>query len=132
MNAPRRDRTMRGLGATSACLGLVALLTACGSSDSGGAGDTWPRCYSLDEGGSVATIRLEPREVPGEPQGGQITVYSTRDGREEFPPETTIGRLTPTTFVYADGTSLSFDEDSLRWPEDSVLQGAVFTVAGCP
>ena len=60
-------------------------------------------------------------------QGGQVTVYSYLDGVEEFTPETTAGRLESDAFVYADGTRLTLTDASLTWPQDSLLEGAVFT-----
>lgn len=90
------------------------------------------RCYELVEGSSRTVIKVEPAPNAVDAQGGQVTVYSFRDGTEEFPPETTAGRLESSAFVYADGTTLTLRGESLTWPRDSMLEGAVFTATSCP
>ncbi len=123
----------------AALLGSVAVaLAACG----GGGGASTPaasdsappavRCYELVEGSSRAVIKVEAAPSSNDAQGGQVTVYSYLDGVEEFTPETTAGRLEPDAFVYADGTRLSLTDASLTWPQDSLLEGAVFTATSCP
>ena len=118
---------------------VAALLTACGggSTDavatdpaSGPAGS--PRCYELVEGASRAVIKVEAAPSGNDSEGGQVTVYSYVDGVEEFAPESTAGRLEADAFVYADGTRLLLTESSLIWPQDSLLDGAVFTQTTCP
>ena len=90
------------------------------------------RCYELVEGSSRAVIKVEAAPSSNDAQGGQVTVYSYVDGVEEFSPETTAGRLEPDAFVYADGTRLTLTDTSLTWPQDSLLEGAVFTTTACP
>lgn len=120
----------------------TALLAACG----GGSGSTLagptspaseipttaPLCYELIEGSSRAVIKVEAVPSGNDPQGGQITVYSYVDGVEEFTPETTAGRLEGDAFIYGDGTRLLLTSQSLTWPRDSLLEGAVFTASACP
>ena len=122
-------------GTATACATAI-LLTACGPGPSEPSGtasnDATVRCYELVEGGSRTVIKVEPAPNAVDAQGGQVTVYSFRDGTEEFPPETTAGRLEPSAFVYADGTTLTLREESLTWPRDSMLEGAVFTATSCP
>lgn len=115
---------------------LAVALTACGG---GGATPADPdsaqpavRCYELVEGSSRAVIKVEPAPNPVDDQGGQVTVYSYLDGAEEFAPETTAGRLEPDAFVYADGTRLALTDTTLTWPQDSLLEGAVFAATACP
>lgn len=91
-----------------------------------------PRCYELVEGSSRTVIKVEPAPSSNDSEGGQVTVYSYLDGAEEFAPETTAGRLEPDAFVYADGTRLTLTDASLTWPQDSLLEGAVFTASACP
>lgn len=90
------------------------------------------RCYELIEGSSRAVIKVEAAPSPNDAQGGQVTIYSYLDGVEEFAAETTAGRLEPDAFVYADGTRLALTAQSLTWPQDSMLEGAVFTSTTCP
>ena len=131
----------------AALLGSVAVaLAACGGGGAStpAASDSAPpavRCYELVEGSSRAVIKVEAAPSSNDAQGGQVTVYfdlKTRktekllDGVEEFTPETTAGRLEPDAFVYADGTRLSLTDASLTWPQDSLLEGAVFTATSCP
>ena len=124
----------------AALLGTVAIaLTACGgggsapASDSAQAADSAEaRCYELIEGSSRAVIKVEAAPSANDAEGGQVTVYSYIDGVEEFTPETTSGRLEGDAFVYGDGTRLTLTEASLTWPQDSLLEGAVFTATACP
>ena len=124
----------------AALLGAVALaLTACGGGGSTPASDSAQavdpaeaRCYELVEGSSRAVIKVEAAPSVNDAEGGQVTVYSYLDGVEEFAPETTAGRLEPDAFVYADGTRLTLTDASLTWPQDSLLEGAVFTASACP
>lgn len=114
---------------------LVALcgalvLSACGGSSSDSAVPT--RCYELIEGTSRAVIKIAPAPSVNDPEGGSITIYSYVDGAEEFAPETTAGRLEGDAFVYGDGTRLALTPDTLTWPQDSLLEGAVFTGTSCP
>lgn len=119
---------------------VAAILTACGggSTEAGGtdptsgSAATAPRCYELVEGASRAVIKVEGAPNAVDPQGGQVTIYSFLGDAEEFPPETTAGRLEANAFVYADGTRLLLTESSLTWPQDSLLEGAVFTSTTCP
>lgn len=119
---------------------VAALLTACGGGSTEGGGTeptsgsaaTAPRCYELVEGASRAVIKVEAAPSGNDPEGGQVTVYSYVDGVEEFTPETTAGRLEADAFVYGDGTRLLLTESSLTWPQDSLLEGAVFTPTTCP
>jgi hypothetical protein len=117
----------------------AALLTACGggstdagTSDPASGAATSPRCYELVEGASRAVIKVESAPSGNDSEGGQVTVYSYVDGVEEFTPETTAGRLEANAFVYGDGTRLLLTESSLTWPQDSLLEGAVFTPTTCP
>lgn len=116
--------------------GSAALVSACGGGSAGGSSEssaaTPVRCYEFVEGDSRAVIKVEPAPNAVDAQGGQVTVYSFVGGTEEFPPETTAGRLEPDAFVYADGTTLTLTADSLTWPADSMLEGAVFTATSCP
>ena len=77
-------------------------------------------------------IKVEAAPSGNDSEGGQVTVYSYVDGVEEFAPESTAGRLEADAFVYADGTRLLLTESSLTWPQDSLLDGAVFTQTTCP
>ena len=116
-------------------LGMVtSLVSACGGSSGGSAESSAApvRCYELVEGESRAVIKVEPAPNAVDAQGGQVTIYSFFGEAEEFPPETTAGRLEPDAFVYADGTTLSLTAESLTWPQDSMLEGAVFTATSCP
>jgi hypothetical protein len=106
-------------------------LAACGGS-SGSDAATTARCYELTEGSSRAVIKVEAAPSANDPEGGQVTVYSYVDGVEEFAPETTAGRLEAEAFVYGDGTRLALTDASLTWPQDSMLEGAVFTSTSCP
>ncbi|MFM7212540.1 MAG: hypothetical protein ACKOYQ_11190 [Actinomycetota bacterium] len=118
--------------------GLVALTSACGGASSGEAATSsssapaLTRCYELVEGDSRAVIKVESAPTTVDPQGGQVTVYSFLGGVEEFPPETTAGRLEADAFVYGDGTTLVLTAESLTWPADSLLEGAVFNSTSCP
>ena len=120
--------------------GAVAVaLTACGggsspaTSDSSQAADpAEARCYELVEGSSRAVIKVEAAPSVNDAEGGQVTIYSYLDGVEEFTPETTAGRLEPDAFVYGDGTRLALTDTTLAWPQDSLLEGAVFTATACP
>jgi len=124
----------------AALLAAVAVaLAACGggstpaASDAGeSAAPAGARCYELVEGSSRAVIKVEAAPSANDAEGGQVTVYSYLDGAEEFAPETTAGRLEPDAFVYADGTRLTLTDASLTWPQDSLLEGAVFTASACP
>lgn len=112
---------------------LLIALTACGAgNDSGSDALAAARCYELVEGASRAVVKIEATPADGNPQGGQITIYSYLDGAEEFAPETTAGRLETDAFVYGDGTTLALTTQSLTWPQDSLLEGAVFTSTTCP
>lgn len=114
---------------------LTLVLAACGGG-SGGSSEGEPaaaaRCYELVEGASRAVVKVEATPTSDNPEGGQITVYSYVDGAEEFAPETTAGRLEADAFVYGDGTRLEVTDASLTWPQDSLLEGAVFTSTACP
>jgi len=116
--------------------GAAVLVSACGGGSSGGGGESSAappvRCYELVEGDSRAVIKVEPAPNAVDAQGGQVTIYSFLGDTEEFPPETTAGRLEPNAFVYGDGTTLTLTADSLTWPQDSMLEGAVFTATSCP
>ena len=122
----------------AALLGAVTVVVAAcggGGASTPAASDSAPpavRCYELVEGSSRAVIKVEAAPSSNDAQGGQVTVYSYLDGVEEFTPETTAGRLEPDAFVYADGTRLSLTDASLTWPQDSLLEGAVFTATSCP
>lgn len=122
-------------GVALACAAAI-LLSACGQGPpepSGAASrDATVRCYELVEGSSRTVIKVEPAPNAVDAQGGQVTVYSFRGGTEEFAPETTAGRLESNAFVYADGTTLTLSQESLTWPRDSMLEGAVFTATSCP
>lgn len=121
-------------------LGAVALaLTACSGGGSTSASDSAQpadpaaaRCYELVDGSSRAVIKVEAAPSSNDAEGGQVTVYSYLDGVEEFAPETTAGRLEADAFVYADGTRLTLTDTTLTWPQDSLLEGAVFTASACP
>ncbi|MFM1966493.1 MAG: hypothetical protein RL134_2218 [Actinomycetota bacterium] len=113
----------------------VVFLAACGGGGGGEASDasaTPTRCYELIEGSSRAVAKIEANPTSNDPEGGQITIYSYVDGVEEFAPETTPGRLESDAFVYGDGTRLILTADTLTWPQDSLLEGAVFTSSACP
>lgn len=114
----------------AACGGGVS--TPAGSDSAQPSAQPEIRCYELIEGGSRAVIKVEPAPSANDSQGGQVTIYSYIDGVEEFAPETTAGRLEPDAFVYADGTRLALTAQSLTWPQDSMLEGAVFTSTTCP
>ena len=124
----------------AALLGAVAVaLTACGGGSSPAASDSSQaadpaeaRCYELVEGSSRAVIKVEAAPSVNDAEGGQVTVYSYLDGVEEFTPETTAGRLETDAFVYGDGTRLALTDTTLAWPQDSLLEGAVFTATACP
>ncbi len=114
---------------------VTALISACGGSSGSSAESSAAmpvRCYELVEGDSRAVIKVEPAPNAVDAQGGQVTIYSFLGDTEEFPPETTAGRLEPNAFVYGDGTTLTLTADSLTWPQDSMLEGAVFTATSCP
>lgn len=113
---------------------LVLSLAACGGGggSTDAASSTPARCYELIEGASRAVVKVEAAPTADKPEGGQITVYSYVDGVEEFTPETTAGRLEADAFVYGDGTRLAVTDTSLTWPQDSLLEGAVFTSTACP
>ncbi len=115
----------RGLAAAAAVL-IGLSLAACGG------GSPEARCFEFAQGTSRVVVKVESAPNAVEAEGGQITVYSYLDGVEEFAPETTVGRLEADAFVYGDGTRLAIDEDSLTWPTDSLLEGAVFTATSCP
>lgn len=130
---------MTWTAATLAGCGL--LLAACGGAGSTLTGPTTPasdlatdapRCYELVGGSSRTVIKVEAAPSANDAAGGQVTVYSYVDGAEEFTPETTSGRLEGDAFVYGDGTRLLLTEQTLTWPQDSLLEGAVFTSAPCP
>ena len=123
----------------AALLAAVAVaLAACGGGSTTSADSAQPadpaavRCYELVEGSSRAVIKVEAAPSANDAEGGQVTVYSYLDGAEEFAPETTAGRLEPDAFVYADGTRLTLTDATLTWPQDSLLEGAVFTASACP
>ncbi len=114
---------------------VTSLISACGGSSGSSAESSAAmpvRCYELVEGDSRAVIKVEPAPNAVDAQGGQVTIYSFLGDTEEFPPETTAGRLEPNAFVYGDGTTLTLTADSLTWPQDSMLEGAVFTATSCP
>lgn len=127
--------TRRIVGTASSLL-LALAISACGGgagdSDADSSGQPPVRCYELVEGSSRAVIKVEPAPSVNDAQGGQVTVYSYVDGVEEFAPETTAGRLEVDAFVYGDGTRLALTDTSLTWPQDSMLEGAVFTATACP
>lgn len=82
-------------------------------------------------------MKVEAAPTVTDPDGAQVTVYSYVDGVEEFAPETTepettLGRLDGSAFVYADGTRLVLTESSLTWPAESILAGAVLAATSCP
>ena len=116
--------------------GAALLVSACGGGPADGSSEsstaTPVRCYELVEGSSRTVIKVEAAPSSVDAQGGQVTVYSYLDGVEEFAPETTVGRLEADAFVYGDGTRLALTDGSLTWPQDSLLEGAVFTAASCP
>ena len=120
----------------AAALAVVLAVAACGSEGAGGAAaeptQSLTRCYELVQGSSRTVIKVEPAPSVNDPEGGQVTVYSYVGGAEEFTPETTAGRLEAGAFVYGDGTRLALTDTSLAWPQDSMLEGAVFTAIGCP
>ena len=126
----------RGMSHAALLSGAAVLVVACGGGTTGGGGESSSpaqvRCYELVEGDSRAVIKVEPAPNAVDAQGGQVTIYSFLGDTEEFPPETTAGRLEPNAFVYADGTTLALTADSLTWPQDSMLEGAVFTATSCP
>lgn len=114
---------------------LVLGLAACGGSGGEASSSGSPegaRCYELVEGSSRAVVKIESTPTSDNAEGGAITIYSYVDGVEEFTPETTAGRLEADAFVYGDGTRLALTEASLTWPQDSLLEGAVFTSTSCP
>lgn len=128
---------MRVVSLSAVLCGAALLVSSCGGGSTGGGGGESPsaeqvRCYELVEGESRAVIKVEPAPNPVDPQGGQVTIYSFLGDTEEFPPETTAGRLEPNAFVYADGTTLALTAESLTWPDNSMLEGAVFTATSCP
>jgi len=112
----------------------TVMLAACGGgSETSSDPESAPtRCYELVDGNSRAVIKVEAAPSANDSQGGQVTIYSYLDGAEEFAPETTAGRLEPDAFVYADGTRLALTDTSLTWPQDSLLEGAVFAATACP
>ena len=115
------------LGMSRALLlcGAALLVSACGGGPADGSSEsstaTPVRCYELVEGDSRAVIKVEPAPNAVDAQGGQVTIYSFLGDTEEFPPETTAGRLESDAFVYGDGTRLALSGDSLTWPEGSRL-----------
>lgn len=117
-------------------LALALATSACGGGGSAQTASeaTQPsaRCYELVEGASRAVVKVESAPSANDSQGGQVTIYSYVDGAEEFAPETTAGRLEADAFVYGDGTRLALTDTSLTWPQDSLLEGAVFTATTCP
>ena len=126
---------------TAMLAGCGLLLVACGGAGSTLTGPTTPasgvssdvpRCYELVGGSSRTVIKVEAAPSANDAAGGQVTVYSYIDGAEEFTPETTSGRLEGDAFVYGDGTRLALTDATLTWPEDSMLEGAVFTSTPCP
>ena len=130
--------TGRSAGVASALV-VVLAVAACGSGSSEGSGgaaaepaQSSTRCYELVQGSSRTVIKVEPAPSVNDPEGGRVTVYSYVGGAEEFAPETTAGRLEAGAFVYGDGTRLALTDTSLAWPQDSMLEGAVFTAIGCP
>ena len=123
----------------AATLVLVLAVAACGSGGSEGPGGaaakstkSSTRCYELVEGSSRTVIKVEPAPRVNDPEGGRVTVYSYVGGAADSTPETTAGRLEAGAFVYGDGTRLALTDTSLAWPQDSMLEGAVFTAIGCP
>lgn len=119
--------------AAAVCTALI--ITGCGGgsgTDADADADAPARCFELIEGSSRAVIKIESTPSENDPEGGSITIYSYVDGVEEFTPETTAGRLEADAFVYGDGTSLALTTDTLTWPQDSLLEGAVFTSTSCP
>jgi hypothetical protein len=112
----------------------VAFVAACGGGGGAApdASSVPTRCYELIEGSSRAVVKIEATPTSNDPQGGEITIYSYVDGAEEFAPETSAGRLESDAFVYGDGTRLVLTVDTLTWPQDSLLEGAVFTSVVCP
>lgn len=106
-------------------------LSACGGGSSPDSAVP-TRCYELIEGASRAVVKVEPAPSVNDPEGGSITIYSYVDGVEEFAPESTAGRLESDAFVYSDGTRLALTAETLTWPQDSLLEGAVFTSTSCP
>ena len=126
----------RRIGGTASSLLLTLAISACGGgaggSDAGSSGQPPPRCSEWVGGSSRTVIKVEAAPSVNDAQGGQVTVYSYIDGAEEFAPETTSGRLEGDAFVYGDGTRLLLTEQTLTWPEDSLLEGAVFTSTPCP
>lgn len=109
----------------------VAVLAACGGR-SGGEAQAQPRCYELIEGSSRTVAKVASAKTADNSEGGRITVYSYFNGKQEFEPETTAGRVEPDAFIYADGTRLALTDQKLTWPPGSLLAGAVFTSAACP
>jgi hypothetical protein len=121
--------------ATAACSGggSTASTSTAASVDS----TSWPRCFEIIESGSRTVMKVEAAPTATDPDGAQVTVYSYVDGVEEFAPETTepettLGRLDGSAFVYADGTRLVLTESSLTWPAESILAGAVLAATSCP
>lgn len=84
-------------------------------------------CYALTEPNSVTTLVIE-----GEGESASITVYERAGTTEVAPPQRTPGTRDATAFIYPDGTRLTLTEQTLTWPEKSMMPGLVFTRSTCP
>lgn len=83
-------------------------------------------CYELVEGDARTVLILQDGEQPS------ITVREFVGAQESAAPQTTLGSMEPNAFIYADGTRLTLTDNTLVWPEDSLLPNVEFTAADCP
>ena len=80
-------------------------------------------CFDLLEGDTTTVLVV--RE-------DSITTYERRDGNDIAQPESAPGRRVEEGFKYPNGTLLLIDEETLTWPEESLLPSAVFSSCDCP
>lgn len=63
--------------------------------------------------------------------GGAITVYERKNNKDLYPPQKTLGFLTPGEFKYADGTVLKFDNEKLTMPVNNLFNGETMKRTQC-
>jgi hypothetical protein len=103
-----------------ALLGTLAASLACGALPSGA---TVKHCYEVVDGAERTLVVIED----GSPQAS-VTILDADGGN----PQKTLGRLEAGAFVYADGTRLHFDAESVRGSAGSLLDGVVGKACPCP
>ena len=98
----------------------LAASLACGANPTGGA---VKHCYEVVDGNERTLIVIEE----GSPQAS-VTIMDKGGGNAQK----TLGRLEPGAFVYADGTRLLFDAETVRGSKGSLLDGIEGKATTCP